>query len=59
MLTKDETVNDIVNGMGTHQKLSEKIKHIQFCNFVIQTDHLIPVKRPNLVLINKKRQVAV
>ena len=27
-------------------------------DFSIQTDHLIPARRPNLIIINKKREFA-
>ena len=33
----------------------EKATHKLLWDFKIQTDHLIPARRPNLIIINKKK----
>ena len=38
------------------ESVLEKEKQKTLWDFKIRTDHLIPVKRPNLVIINKKRK---
>ena len=36
----------------------ENATHKLLWDFNMQTDHLIPVRRPDLILINKKREFA-
>ena len=36
----------------------EKDLHKLLWDFNIQTDHLIPARRPDLIIINKKREFA-
>ena len=42
------------NGVCTKQKLSVKMKLVKLSEFEIPIDHQISVKRPELILINKK-----
>ena len=36
----------------------ENASHKLLLGFNIQTDHLIPARRPDLIIINKKRELA-
>ena len=45
------------NGICTTQHLSSKIAHINSWDFDIQTDHLISARRPNFIIINKKKKI--
>ena len=38
--------------------VSENYSHKLLWDFDIQTDHLIPARRPDLIIINKKRELA-
>ena len=33
----------------------KKYMNVMLCEFVLQTDHLVPARRPDLVLIKKKK----
>ena len=45
------------NGTCTNQNLSWRMRHIKFFwDLEIQTDHLIPTRRPDWVIINKKKK---
>ena len=44
------------NGIGTIQHLSLKMTHKFLWDFNIQKDHLISARRPELILINKKKK---
>ena len=41
--------------MHNVQFVQENETHKVLCDFEIQTDHLISVRRPDLVIVNKKR----
>ena len=36
--------------------VQENDTHKLLCDFNIQTDHLIPARRPDLIIINKKKK---
>ena len=38
------------------ESIQENEMHKLLCDFEIQTDHLISIRRPNLMIINKKRE---
>ena len=42
----------LLNRICTSQNMSQKMRHIKFSR--IQTDHLIPTRKPDFVLIEKK-----
>ena len=43
----------MINDIGTNQNISCTMKCIKFSEIVMQTDHQIQTRRPELVLINK------
>ena len=46
------------NGICTIQHLSKKNdSHKRLWDFNIQTDHLIPARRPDLIIINEKKRI--
>ena len=52
---RDETINHII---GECNKLAQKeYKATHNWNFDIQTDHLIFARRPNLIIINKRKKI--
>ena len=44
--------------MHNPEPLLENYSHKFLWEFNIQTDHLIPARRPDLIIINKKRESA-
>ena len=44
----------LTNGICTTQLLPTKMTYI---NFNIQTDHLIPARKPDLIIINQKKRI--
>ena len=46
----------IINDICTTQHLSWKMRQKLLWDFEIQTDHLISVRRPDLIIINNKKR---
>ena len=44
--------------MHNPESIPENETHKRLWDFQIQTDHLISARRPNLVIVNKKREPA-
>ena len=40
----------------TNQNQSWKMRRKNLCDFELQTDHLIPVRKPDLLIVNKKKR---
>ena len=46
------------NGVCTTQNLSKKIRYTVLRDLEIQSDHLNSTRRPDLVIVNKKRRTS-
>ena len=42
--------------MHKPESVLENEMHKILCDFVIQTDHLIPARKPDLVIVNRKNR---
>ena len=52
-------LNPLPNNICTHQNLSQEMRFIKFSEVLRSKHNLIPVRRLNLVLINKKKGLVI